>query len=87
MSEQMVVGAVVSVLGIVMVIGVAFAKGEPFAYLTGLLVGELGTMLLVMGMTPAGIPSIGVALFFAVSIGWTNVQLWKLRPRPPSVSG
>lgn len=82
----MVVGLVTMVLGVAIIVGVAIAKAEAYAYLSGLLVGELGAMLLAMALVAPGAPRTGVAAFFALSIAYTLYQLLKMRPRPGIVS-
>jgi hypothetical protein len=77
----MAIGAVVLALGIVMIVGVVLAKAEPRAYVSGLLVSELGSMFLVMGMFPPGLPRTAVAAFFAIALVWTGIMLIKLRPK------
>lgn len=81
MTQQMIVGAVALALGIAMMLGVVLAKAEPRAFLSALLVSEVGTMLLVMDMFPADLPRTAVAAFFAIAIVWTGFMLIKSRPK------
>jgi hypothetical protein len=82
-NQQMVVGLVILALSCGLLVVVAASKAESVAYLSSVLAGELGAMLLLTGMFAPGAARTSVAAFFAISIGWTVVQLLKARPKPP----